>query len=198
MSIEENVQRVFENFPTLQSQRFLLRRPKMEDAKQLYALAHNEKISRYTFWQPHRSVGESLAVIEKFRREYENHKTITWFAESKTAHEFVGLIEVRNISLQNKSIELGFWLGEEFWGHEYMVEILRSVITFCCVSLNLVRVEGSHVAENEASGRVLTKAGMVCEGKLRKGKWFKGRGWDVLVYSILSNEVLPMSKESSG
>ncbi|MCL1791750.1 MAG: GNAT family N-acetyltransferase [Peptococcaceae bacterium] len=197
MSSEEGIQRVFETFPILQSQHFLLRRSKMEDAKQLYALARNENISRYTFWQPHRSVGESLAVIEQFRQEYEERKRVVWFAESKATHEFVGLIEIRNISTQNKSAELGFWLGEEFWGHEYMVQILRSVITFCCAGMGLIRIEGSHVAENKASGRVLAKAGMNYEGTRRKGKWFKGRSWDVHVYSILSDGVLTSSAESS-
>lgn len=196
MNTVEKNERIFISFPTLQSQRFQLRRPKMEDANQLYALARVEAVSRYLSWHVHRSVSESLAVIEKFRRDFEDGKAVVWAVESKATHNLVGLIEIRNISLLNKSVELGFWLGEEFWGQGYALEILRCVIAFCCASIGIVRIEGKHVTENEASGKTMLKAGMTCEGTLRKGQYFKNRQWDIMVYSILSEEVLRMPKEA--
>ena len=36
--------------------------------------------------------------------------------------------------------------------------------------------------------RVLRKLGMQQEGRLREKEWFKGRWWDVLLFSVLRQE----------
>ncbi|MCL1918560.1 MAG: GNAT family N-acetyltransferase [Peptococcaceae bacterium] len=191
------IQRVFKKFPTLQSQRFLLRRPDIEDGQQLYMLARNPAVSHYLPWNPHRSVGETLAVLEMHRHAYQDGTAVTWGIDSKSTRTLVGLVGITNIDVQNQSVDLDYWLGEEYWGHGYMVELLRSIITFCCVGMGITRVQGKHVKENQAPGRVMLKAGMSYEGTLRKNQFFKGRIWDVLVYSVLSDDVLRMPSDMS-
>ena len=195
--VDDMIQRVFKKFPTLQSHRFLLRRPNMEDAQQLYTLARNPAVSCYLPWNPHRSVGETLAVLEMHRRAYQDGTAVTWVIDSKSTRAIVGLIGITNIDIQNKSVDLDYWLGEEYWGHGFMVEILRSVITFCCVGMGIIRVQGRHVKENQAPGQAMVRAGMDYEGTLRKKQLFKGQIWDIKVYSILSDDVLRMPSDAA-
>jgi ribosomal-protein-alanine N-acetyltransferase len=197
MSTSEKLQRVFKMFPNLQSQRFILRRPKMDDAQQLYLLARNETVSKYTHWNVHRSVSESLAVIEMIRRAYQDGKSVTWAVDAKATRELIGLIKITNIDSQNQSADLDYWLGQAYWGRGYMPEILRSVITFCCVGMGIVRIQGKHVIENKNAGQVMIKAGMTYEGTLRQSQYFKGRIWDVNVYSVLSEELFRSPHQDS-
>ncbi|HHW11383.1 MAG TPA: GNAT family N-acetyltransferase [Firmicutes bacterium] len=56
--------------------------------------------------------------------------------------------------------------------------------------LGLNRVESTHYAGNEASGRVMAKCGMKFEGKGRQEVKIKGIYHDVLHYGILKEEWL--------
>jgi [ribosomal protein S5]-alanine N-acetyltransferase len=49
-----------------------------------------------------------------------------------------------------------------------------------------------------AWARVLTKLGMLPEGRLRETDWFKGRWWDMLVYGILEQEWETDDEHNSG
>jgi len=179
---------VFDVFPVLETENFLLRQTKQEDAPLLYRMARDPEVSRYTFWETHRSLRESQDVIEMFRRDFQERKAITWAAQHKKTAEIRGFIGVINIDEVSRSLEIGFWLGREFWGRGYMPELLQAVIKFCIREMGVERVQAKHVIENPASGRVMQKAGMTCEGTLRRASYCKERFWDTAVYSILAGE----------
>lgn len=48
------------------------------------------------------------------------------------------------------------------------------------------RIEAHCVAENERSARVLTKIGMLHEGRLREAEYFRERWWDVMIFGTLA------------
>jgi RimJ/RimL family protein N-acetyltransferase len=55
--------------------------------------------------------------------------------------------------------ELGYWLGEPFWGHGFMTEAAQVVVDYCFASLDLAEIKSSHFVENAGSRRVLEKLG---------------------------------------
>ena len=65
------------------------------------------------------------------------------------------------------SAEIGYWLGEAFWGCGISTEALVLVTDHAFAHLNLLRLFALPFAENRASARVLEKAGYVLEGHLR-------------------------------
>jgi len=50
------------------------------------------------------------------------------------------------------------------------------------------RIESQHDPLNVASGRVMQKCGMTCEGTLRKADWNNQGLVDACMYSILRSE----------
>ena len=57
--------------------------------------------------------------------------------------------------------ELGYWLGEPFWGRGIMTEVARELLRFGFQDRGLEAIWASHYAENPASGRVIEKCGFV-------------------------------------
>ena len=55
----------------------------------------------------------------------------------------------------------------------------------------LNRIEAQHELDNPASGRVMEKCGMRCEGTLRQRVFNKGRFSDVRLYAILRGDGVP-------
>ncbi|HKG93136.1 MAG TPA: GNAT family protein [Gemmatimonadaceae bacterium] len=84
--------------------------------------------------------------------------------------------------------ELGYWVGAGMWGRGYATEAARAVVSFGFATLGLNRIQARHFLRNPASGRVLQKLGMRCEGMHRQAYRRWGRFEDVAVYAILASE----------
>jgi [ribosomal protein S5]-alanine N-acetyltransferase len=79
--------------------------------------------------------------------------------------------------------EFGYWLGEEFWGHGIMSEIVPAFVENCFVEFPLDRIFAEPFASNRASVRVLEKAGFAFEGRLRKNVTKDGKVLDSLIFA---------------
>jgi RimJ/RimL family protein N-acetyltransferase len=62
---------------------------------------------------------------------------------------------------------VGYWLGEQFWGHSIMTEPVTAVTDFCFDNFPLRRISAEVFSSNPASTRVLEKAGFSLEGRLK-------------------------------
>jgi ribosomal-protein-alanine N-acetyltransferase len=81
------------------------------------------------------------------------------------------------------SAELGYWLGETYWGQGVMTEAVRAVTDWGFAALSLTRVYALPFHTSAASVRVLEKAGFVCEGRLRRSAIKHGQILDQFVYA---------------
>lgn len=68
--------------------------------------------------------------------------------------------------------EIGYWLGEWFWGRGIMSEALVALTEWAFTELGLVRLHAAVYARNPASARVLAKAGYEFEG-CHRARYFK-------------------------
>jgi len=83
------------------------------------------------------------------------------------------------------SAEIGYWLGEEFWGRGIATEALRAVTGHAFGRFDLVRLYAGVFEGNRASMRVLEKAGYTREARLRKAITKDGRTIDLVLYAIV-------------
>lgn len=68
--------------------------------------------------------------------------------------------------VERVSAELGYWLGEAFWGRGITSEAVRAVTAEAFDAFSLTRVYALPFADNPGSIRVLEKAGFVLEGRM--------------------------------
>lgn len=84
-----------------------------------------------------------------------------------------------------RSAEIGYWLGEEFWGRGLATQALIAVTDYAFANYDLCRMY-AHVFEwNPASARVLEKAGYQFEGRLKKSVTKDGQTIDQLMYAVV-------------
>jgi RimJ/RimL family protein N-acetyltransferase len=83
----------------------------------------------------------------------------------------------------HRSAEIGYWLGEEYWGRGIVTQALVAVSEYAFSHHDLCRLY-AHVFEwNPASARVLEKASYVFEGRLKKSVTKDGKTIDQLIYA---------------
>jgi len=95
----------------------------------------------------------------------------------------VGGVGLRDVD--GHKAEIGYWLAEAYWGRGITTEAVKLVVKYCFNRLKLRRLYAYVFPRNQASLRVLFKAGFKKEGLLKKnvvknGKFFN----DVLLAKV--------------
>ena len=120
-----------------------------------------------------------------FIREMRHRMPETAFAIA-VGGEAVGGIGFRlHTDVERVSAEVGYWLGEGFWGRGIMTEALVAITRYAIDSHQLTRLYALPFASNLASQRVLEKAGYVLESRLRRSAIKDGQIVDQLQYAFI-------------
>ena len=83
------------------------------------------------------------------------------------------------------SAEIGYWLGEPFWGRGIATEAVSAITKYAFEQHELTRLFAVPFSRNVASCRVLEKAGYVFEGTLRRSAVKDGVILDQCMYGFI-------------
>jgi len=145
--------------PTLRTKRLLLRPYRMADANDVQQLAGNPNVSKQTINIPYPyGSGVAQAWISTHKENWELRRRATFALVCLETNKLIGTAGfVRN---DGDVAELGYWIGESFWGKGYCTEACCELIRLAFNVLNLNSVVARHLTSNPASGKVMQKAGM--------------------------------------
>jgi ribosomal-protein-alanine N-acetyltransferase len=86
----------------------------------------------------------------------------------------------------SRSAEVGYWLGEEYWGRGIATECVRAIVTYAFAHHpELCRLYAQVFQWNVASMRVLEKAGFTHECILKKAAVKAGEVIDLVQYALI-------------
>ena len=179
------IQMKFMGTITLETDRLILRRLTADDACDMYEnWANDEKVTRFLRWTPHKSVAESENILKTlFLPHYDDEKYLAWGIELKENHKLIGMVDMR---INSDDVgEPGYVIGEKYWGKGIVLEALSRIIKHCFEDIGMYRITAVHSVNNPASGRVMEKSGMKCEGFAKKAyRTGTGEVHDSKVYAI--------------
>lgn len=84
--------------------------------------------------------------------------------------------------------EVGYWLGEPFWGRGIATRAVLAFTEYVFETFDLVRTYGEVYASNPASARVLEKAGYSLAGHFHNAIIKEGKIHDLFVYEKLRSD----------
>ena len=174
----------------IETQRLILRKFKPGDEKQMFKnYTASEKVTEFLTWRPHKSQQDTKAYLDNIvLPEYEDKSTYRWAIVLKEIGEVIGCIDVVDLCDRKKRAELGWVIGDAFWGKGIMPEAGAEVLKFL-FELGFERIQAFHHIGNPKSGRVMQKIGMRYEGTLRNINYDKdGNFVDCALYAILSGD----------
>lgn len=149
--------------PTLGTKRLVLRPFVIEDAPALFSWASDPQVTRYLRFTTHLDIEESRKVIRRWIEENKNPPFFHWAITLRDSGEVIGSIGVEISSAQDNRGEVGYCLAKRMWNRGYTTEALQSVLDFALDIAGFRRIEACHSVDNEASGRVMRKSGMLLE-----------------------------------
>jgi [ribosomal protein S5]-alanine N-acetyltransferase len=177
----------FDNVELL-GERVRLRPTRATDAVRGYELAHdNQNILRWLIWKGPASREElaqtyGVAWPEELRAGLK----YPFAVEEAERPGLIGCIDARLVS-HPRQFEVGYWLGEPYWGKGYATEALSLLCHLCFARLGAMVIEAGAFKGNLASRLVQEKNGFSFEGTLRRAVC-KGEEWIDLWHSTLLRE----------
>ena len=88
--------------------------------------------------------------------------------------------------VHRRSAEIGYWLGEPFWGRGIMSEAVPAFTAYALATFDVCRLYATVFEWNRASARILEKAGYVLEGRLRKSVSKDGQTLDQFLFAYVT------------
>jgi [ribosomal protein S5]-alanine N-acetyltransferase len=102
---------------------------------------------------------------------------------------------VMRTDVERVSAEIGYWVGEAFWGRGIATAALAAVTRYAIETHGLTRLFALPFAWNAASCRVLEKAGYVLEARLRRSAIKDGVIVDQMQYAFIApDRELPLAE----
>jgi ribosomal-protein-alanine N-acetyltransferase len=149
----------FSNFPTLETDRLLLRRLSLDDAQEIYLLRSDTEVAIHTGRVPIVSIDEAIAYINKIENLIHQSDCIFWAVAYKDAPALIGAICFWNFDIPNRTVEIGYELLEPFKGKGIMVEVITRVIKFAFNTMGVETIVAFPSSENPPSVKLLEKFG---------------------------------------
>jgi ribosomal-protein-alanine N-acetyltransferase len=151
------------------------------DAKSLALHANNRKIwvnLRDAFPHPYALKDARRFISAALAGNPETH-----FAIAVEGQAVGGIGFGLHADVERISAEIGYWLGESFWGRGITTEALRAMTAYAVREHSLTRLYAVPFQWNSASFRVLEKAGYLLEGTMRRSAIKDGRIIDQRLYA---------------
>lgn len=173
-------------FPTLTTERLLLRQFVASDIENVFkGLSHPEIIKYY---------GVSYQTVEAtkeqmdFFADLEKEGTGIWWAICSLDNQnFYGAGGLNNLNKEHKKAEIGFWLLTDFWGQGIMNEAMPLLCDYGFDKLGLHRIEGIVETENINCKKAMAKLNFDLEGTMRDCEIKNGKFISLDIYAKLNN-----------
>ncbi|MGX9807954.1 GNAT family N-acetyltransferase [Exiguobacterium acetylicum] len=175
-------------FPTLKTNRLVLREVLAKDAASVFDYLSDEQVVKQMGLAPFQSEADALEEIDWYVSIRRDGTGIRFGIALPEDNVIIGSCGFLNHSERHQRAELGFELNPAYQGQGIAKEAALAVIEYGFKELSLNRIEALVLPENTASHRLLERLGFKREGLLRQYEKTRGQFDDLYMYSILRSD----------
>jgi len=178
----------FSHFPTLHTERLILREMTPQDVNTLLKHFGNPQVVKFLDMNPIKSTEQADEWLRWMGGFFSAKGGLRWGVERKLDGEFIGSAGLHNWNREAHYAELGYDIAQQYWGDGYATEVARAIIEFGWQQMKLNRIEADVVQGNIASMKIMERLGFKQEGILRQRLRKGGKYYDVFLYGLLRKE----------
>ena len=167
----------FTPFPVLETERLTLRALNFEDAKAVFGLRTNKEVIKFIDRKSLNNLSETRAFIDLISNLIANNKGVFWVIESKSNHQLMGTIGLRNFEDEENYAEIGYELDPIYHQRGFMSEAFDKILNFGFQSLDLKTIEAFTHKNNTASIALLQKQKFVLHPERREEGFENNRSY---------------------
>ena len=164
---------IYHGTPKIETKRLILRRMEYVDAQSVFDnWISDERVTNNRVNAAHKSISETIV-----------------------SDELIGEIDLYDFDNSTGNCEVSYSIGYKWWNQGYGTEALRAIIDFSFKYMNIHKTSAAHNTDNPASGKIMSKSGMVQEGIIRhmirnsKNQYKDCAVWGILQEDYLKNNI---------
>src|SRR5690554_1308512 len=138
---------------TIKTERLILRKPKLKDAKDIFEYSKTEFVGPIAGWLPHKDINETKSIIKQFIKSED-----VWIIELKNEKKAIGTISLTTksyLDLINDIYELGYAINHNYWRQGLASEATKAMIDYAFKDLRLKKLICAHDESNLASKKII-------------------------------------------
>ena len=136
----------------LYTENLIIKKPTENDLNSLIKELNNWNISKWLVEVPFPySINDANYWMKKTR---EDEFSFNIYLKNK----LIGGISITN-KLENNKWELGYWIGEEYWGNKYAIEACECLIKYFFTNTSNNIIFASHMKDNIKSNKIILSLG---------------------------------------
>ena len=165
----------------LKTDRLILRRHSMDDAKILYRnFGTDPKMFEYSGWNPYATEKAAEETVRRFVDSYEDEHFYGWAVE----HEgrLIGTVGAYDFDPEADSIEIGCSIERKSWGRGFAGEAVKAVLSYLMEHEGIRCVKAWCAADNIGSRTIMERAGMKCTRVEPEALEIDGHKYDKMDY----------------
>jgi RimJ/RimL family protein N-acetyltransferase len=140
------------------SKRLQFRKPDIGDVYVLFTTyTQDSEVTRFTTWKPHVSIEETKSFIKMCIEKWNKKDEFNYIIESKENKRLIGMIKVKTD--QGKA-NVGYVIARQYWNNGYATESVLAMIDTLFGLEDITEVRAFCDVQNNASAKVMAKAGM--------------------------------------
>ena len=174
--------------PIITTPRVVLRWISEDDVESLFEIFSDPQVMRYWSSGPLANREAAAELQREIAASNESDRMFKWGVALRDSDTVIGTATLFNLSLDNGRAELGYAMGQAYWGKGYMNEALKALVSHSFAVMNLRRLEADVDPRNAASIRTLERLGFQREGFLRERWHVNGEIQDAFFYGLLRRE----------
>lgn len=156
----------------------------MGDLEAVHAFASDPVVCRYTTWGPN-TLADTRAFLEDAMVGRVGECSLAVVRQDQV----IGSAAVWTTSVTDRAGEMGYTIARSHWAQGHATEVAGLLLDLGFSRLGLERLAATCDPENAASARVLEKAGLQHEGRLRGNVLVRGRRRDSLIFGVLRTDL---------
>lgn len=157
--------------PTLTYGTLTLRPSRESDIESIYLACQDPLISHFTTVPANYTLEHAQSFVRQLDPEgLQNKREIRFIIESSQGEKsaLAGVISFHSPNFNNKVAEIGYWIAKESRGKSIGSTAVKVLTNFGFETMGWNRIEAMIDHDNEASKKVVTRAGYEHEGVLRQ------------------------------
>jgi [ribosomal protein S5]-alanine N-acetyltransferase len=181
-------------FPTIVTERLLLREFATSDANAVYKIFSNDNVTEFYDLDSFTSLGQATNFVctRISLSEEAGKRAFRWAICMKSAPDIViGSCGFHAVNKSFSSMEIGYELNQSYWGKNLAFEAVDAMLNYCFTKnfpFPINRISASTNLDSIRSIKLLSKLGFTEEGILRQYGFWKNKFHDVRLFSILHSE----------
>jgi ribosomal-protein-alanine N-acetyltransferase len=187
---------IWQHFPTLESERLVLREITAADADELFNIFSDEETMQYWSCRPYTSIVQAHKLIESLTETTRQEMGIHWAITLRGENRLIGRCGYNEWRKPHRRGEISYIIARNDWGKGIAREALHLILDYGFTEMNLHSIEAGVTPGNEGSTRMLERLGFCLEGHLRESYFAEDHFVDSLIYSLLRRDFCTQGDEA--